>query len=96
MGVTSAAASQMLERLVQQGLVLRMEDPGDRRAKKLVLTEKGKHTIQEVSQARQKWMEGLVQSLTQEEKEQITAALNLLVDKIEQTDHFSADIDAHP
>ncbi len=33
LGVTSAAASQMLERLVQAGLVTRTEDPHDRRAK---------------------------------------------------------------
>ncbi len=31
LGVTSAAASQMLERLVQNGLVQRREDPDDRR-----------------------------------------------------------------
>ena len=41
LGVTSAAASQMLERLVQQGLILRTEDPNDRRVKQIVLTDKG-------------------------------------------------------
>ena len=41
LGVTSAAASQMLERLVQQELILRTEDPDDRRVKQMVLTEKG-------------------------------------------------------
>ena len=42
LGVTSAAASQMLERLVQQQLILRSEDPHDRRVKQIVLTEKGR------------------------------------------------------
>ena len=41
LGVTSSAASQMLERLVQQDLVLRLEDPSDRRVKQIVLTDKG-------------------------------------------------------
>ena len=40
MGVTPAAASQMIERLVQQGLLERSEDPHDRRAKKIALTVK--------------------------------------------------------
>src|SRR5512140_763786 len=35
-----AAASQLVERLVQQGLVERSEDPGNRRVKKLRLTDK--------------------------------------------------------
>ena len=33
LGVTSAAASQMIERLVQQELITRSEDPSDRRLK---------------------------------------------------------------
>ena len=36
-----AAASQLVERLVQQGLVQRSEDPANRRIKKLRLTEHG-------------------------------------------------------
>ena len=38
LGVTSAASSQLLERLVQQNLILRTEDPNDRRVKQIVLT----------------------------------------------------------
>ncbi len=40
-GATPAAASQLVERLVQQGLVERSEDPENRRVKKLRLTDKG-------------------------------------------------------
>ncbi len=40
-GATPAAASQLVERLVQQGLVERSEDPQNRRIKKLRLTPKG-------------------------------------------------------
>ncbi len=35
LAVTSPAASQMVERLVQQGLLERNEDPNDRRAKQV-------------------------------------------------------------
>ena len=81
MGVTSAAASQMLERLVQQGLVLRSEDPGDRRAKKLVLTEKGDQVLQESIRHRQIWLDSLAETLTPAEQDQIAAAFTLLVEK---------------
>ena len=39
-GSSPAAASQLVERLVQQGLVQRTEDPLNRRIKKLRLTDK--------------------------------------------------------
>ncbi len=40
-----AAASQLVERLVQQGLVQRTEDPSNRRIKQVRLTEKSLHLI---------------------------------------------------
>ena len=38
MGTTLAATSQMLDRLVLQGLITRSEDPKDRRVRKMALT----------------------------------------------------------
>lgn len=84
LGVTSAAASQMLERLVQQGLILRSEDPNDRRVKQIVLTDKGYQVLEEGLRARQDWLVDLANTLSAIEKDQITAALNLLVDKVHQ------------
>src|SRR5574337_736426 len=46
LSVTNAAASQMADKLVQQGLVERTEDPNDRRAKQLTLTPKGRALVQ--------------------------------------------------
>ena len=40
--ITPAAASQLVDKLVQGGLVQRVEDPHDRRAKLLNLTDKGR------------------------------------------------------
>ena len=83
-GITSAAASQMLERLVQQGLVGRSEDPVDRRGKQIVLTEKGEQIRQESIRARQDWMNSLVEQLTPVEREQVAAALNILIERADQ------------
>ena len=81
LGVTSSAASQMLERLVQQGLILRSEDPSDRRVKQIILTDKGLQVLQESIRARQGWLFDLTETLSDSEKEAIIAALNILIDK---------------
>jgi DNA-binding MarR family transcriptional regulator len=81
LGVTSAAASQLLDRLVQQGLIQRTEDPHDRRVKQIALTDEGRQVLDEGLQARQDWLEDLSQALTPDEKQQIGACLRTLIDK---------------
>ena len=81
LGVSSSAASQMLERLVHQGLIERSEDPSDRRVKHIVATDKGRQVLQGSIHARQSWLSDLVETLSGDEKEQIIAALNILIDK---------------
>ncbi len=89
LGITNAAASQMLERLVQQGLILRSEDPTDRRQKQIVLTDKGRQILRESIQARQLWMEELSQVLSPDEQSQVTDALHILINK-------ARELEQHP
>lgn len=87
MGVTSAAASQMLDRLVQQGLILRSEDLHDRRLKQIVLTEKGRQTLdifRENLHDRHAWLDELAAKLSPAEQEQVEAALEILIEKAGQ------------
>jgi DNA-binding MarR family transcriptional regulator len=84
MGVTSAAASQLLEKLVQQGLALRTEDPSDRRNKRVVLTPAGEQIVREGMAARQGWLEELAERLPPAEQEQVSAALQILIQKANQ------------
>jgi DNA-binding MarR family transcriptional regulator len=81
LGVTSSAASQMLDRLVQQGLIRRTEDPSDRRAKRILLTDRGLHVLHESIRARQGWVAELAGTLSESEKEASIAALHMLIDK---------------
>ena len=81
LGITSAAASQLLEKLVQQGLAQRTEDPLDRRNKRITLTEHGNRVLRESIQARQGWLHQLVASFTPEEQEQLNNVLQLLIEK---------------
>ena len=84
LGISSAAASQMLERMVQQGVISRSEDPHDRRVKQILLTPKGQQVLQGGMQARQSWLVDLAEILTQAEQEQVWAALDLLIEKARQ------------
>ena len=81
LGVSSAAASQMLERLVEEGMIRRIEDPDDRRMKKITLTKEGTRVMKESISARLGWIDALEEILSEEEKEQITKAMQLLKEK---------------
>lgn len=81
LGVTSAASSQLLDRLVQQGLVIRSEHPQDRRNKQLALSEKGRRILQEGMRARQRWVQTLIERLNDEERRQVSEALRILIEK---------------
>ena len=84
LGVSSAASSQMLDRLVQQDLISRVEDPHDRRAKQIELTSKGQHLLDASLQARDKWLDDLAATLSPAEQAQVTQALQILIAKVHQ------------
>ena len=84
LGITSAAASQMLERLVQLGLATRSEDPHDRRARQITLTEKSCQVLHESIRARQAWVDDLAERLTPVERQQVAAALQILIERTTQ------------
>lgn len=77
--ITPAAASQLVDKLVQSGLVHREEDPQDRRAKSLNLTAKGKQLIQKGMEQRYRWVEPLAEKLTAEERLKVDEALTILM-----------------
>jgi DNA-binding MarR family transcriptional regulator len=85
MGVTNAAASQAVDRLVQLGLIERTEAPEDRRAKRLALTPKGRKLIDKGIEARSQWVEGLTDELTAEQQHLIISALTLLTEAARKT-----------
>lgn len=86
LGVSSPAASQMLERLVEEGLIQRVEDPDDRRMKKITMTEKGYQVMKESVSARLGWLEDLTAELSEEDKTQITSAVKLIISKAKDLD----------
>jgi DNA-binding MarR family transcriptional regulator len=76
--ITNAATSQLVDKLVQGGLIQREEDPHDRRVKRVNLTEKGQKLIQHSTEKRYRWVEGVARGLSAEEREQVNRALDIL------------------
>jgi len=86
LGITNAAASQTIERLVQMGLLTRMEDPVDRRVKQITLTPKGHTLVKEGIDARRRWLEGLTQALSPRDQEMIAGTLTVLTEAAHKTE----------
>jgi DNA-binding MarR family transcriptional regulator len=82
MEITNAAASQLVDKLVQAGLLVRVENPHDRRAKQVSLTPEGKAFVEKAIAERSRWVDGLASRLSDEEKEKISTALNILTEAV--------------
>jgi DNA-binding MarR family transcriptional regulator len=79
--VSSAAASQLVDKLVQGGLVARTEDPADRRARKIVITAKGRALIDRGLAERFRWVDELLDGLAPGERAALVSSLRPLIEK---------------
>src|SRR6188474_2667634 len=84
--VTAAAASQLVDKLVQAGYIERTEDPSDRRAKLLKLSTKGAQLVDDGIQERYRWMDELASKLSAEQQTKISEALLVLTEVARQMD----------
>ena len=66
--VSAGAASQLVDRLVQGGLVVRTEDPQDRRVRQIALSSRGRAFIQKGIAERYRWVDELVEGLGAQER----------------------------
>jgi MarR family transcriptional regulator, 2-MHQ and catechol-resistance regulon repressor len=86
LGITNAATSQMVQRLVEQGFLERTEDLTDRRVKQLALTAAGRALIEQGIEARRRWLEDLTAALSPEEQENIITVLEELTEAARASD----------
>jgi DNA-binding MarR family transcriptional regulator len=84
MQVSPAGASQLVDRMATQGLVVRVEQPDDRRVRMVHLTDKGRGLVEGSIESRRKWMEKLTDSLSGDEEDMALKTLKLMADKAEQ------------
>ena len=85
-GVSNAAASQLIGRLVDKQLVDRVEDPNDRRTKHLTLTPKGQLLVTKSIAERYRWVEALTARFSPAELQVITQALPILLRCLNEID----------
>jgi len=79
MMVSAAAASQMVDRLEKQDLVARIPEPGDRRVTNVVLSEQGQAFVTQSIEARRSWVKETPAELSQDQLDEISSALQLLI-----------------
>lgn len=84
LGISNAAASQMIDRLVQQDLVERTELAGDRRVRQLSLTAKGRRLVEQAIEARLQWLGQLPPKLSRAQQTAVVTGLDSLIEAARQ------------
>jgi len=84
--VSAAAASQLVDKLVQAGYIERTEDPSDRCAKLLKLSTSGAKLVDNGIQERYRWMDDLSSKLSVADQTRISEALSILTEEARKLD----------
>jgi DNA-binding MarR family transcriptional regulator len=84
MNVSTAATSQMVDRLEKQNMVKRIQEPGDRRVRNIVLSHQGEKFVQQTIKARLSWLKEIPSKLSEEQQEQVMESLQILVSIYEE------------
>jgi DNA-binding MarR family transcriptional regulator len=80
--LSPAAASHMIEQLVRGKLVQRTEDPADRRAKRVAITERGRVFIRRLDTERRREMAEVVARLKPQTAKRLAEAVRLAVEEL--------------
>ena len=83
LGISAASASRAADGLVRKGLATRVEDPDDRRVRRLALSEEGRELADRIISARLAGLEELTGSLEPGQREKLEAALDALLERPE-------------
>jgi DNA-binding MarR family transcriptional regulator len=80
-GVSVPSMSRAVDALVRSKLATRLEDPDDRRVRRVAITAKGKQLVDTLLVVRQAGMEAFAQSLTAAQRRKLDAAVDSLMDR---------------
>ena len=84
LGVRVPSATEQIIKLERAGLARREADPDDSRAVRVVLTAEGRDAVESANQRRNAVMAGILESLTDDERRALAAALPV-IEKINST-----------
>ncbi len=80
----------LIDRLEKNGLVARVADPDDRRAKRIQLSRKGKRLLQRIEQIGIEVNREIMQGITAQEEEQLIAILSRMKHNLKAMDAVPA------
>lgn len=80
-GVNASTISELLDRLEDDGYIVRNADPADKRATLISLTEKGKARAYELEDSRDEHLASMFANLNDNEKQELIRLLNKLTQK---------------
>jgi DNA-binding MarR family transcriptional regulator len=83
LGISAASASRATDGMVRKKLVTRVEDPDDRRVRRLTLTARGRELADRIISARLAGLEEFTDSLSSDERQKLEAALEALLKRPE-------------
>ena len=81
LGTSTPAMSRAVDDLVKKGLVTRVEDPDDRRARRIQLTAKGREVVDRIVTVRLKGVTAFAASLSATQRRKLDAAVDALMDR---------------
>jgi DNA-binding MarR family transcriptional regulator len=79
LAVSLASVSRAVDGLVRSRLASRVEDPDDRRVRRLSITDKGRRLAGEIVAARMADLEAFAESLTSSQRRKLDAALEAML-----------------
>jgi DNA-binding MarR family transcriptional regulator len=81
LGASKPALSRAVDDLVKKKLVTRVEDPEDRRARRVELTARGREVVDRIVTVRMKGIAAFAATLTPTQRRKIDAAVEALMDR---------------
>jgi DNA-binding MarR family transcriptional regulator len=85
MMVTGGNVTGITDLLEQEGLVVRTDDPGDRRAYRVKLTKEGERLFRRMAEEHEQWVVGMLQGLSGRDRTQLGALLKRLKTALTQS-----------
>ena len=83
-GLTSAGASLFVDKLVNEGILVRQDDPDDRRNIIVSVSEEGRRFLNEIDERLNSFICGYFAECSNEDLKIIEAAMNILCSKLEK------------
>jgi len=90
LGISAASASRATDGLVRKKLATRVEDPDDRRVRRLTLTPKGRRLADRIISARLATLKDFTNSLGADERQKLETALDALLERPELAEIYAS------